>query len=212
MDPPGPFEEGSNRAVYYVTLVDERWSDERKEEWLRYLNTASLKDISIHEAYPGHYLHFLHLKNLKTKASKAFISYAFTEGWAHYCEEMVTQQGFGVGDLKLRLAVLKGALERDCRYICSIKMHTGQFNLKEATQFFIDNAFMEQLPAEREARRGAIDPGYYSYTLGKLFIKKTYQSYRSTHPTSTLKNFHDALLSWGAPPVGYLEKLMTPAD
>src|SRR5208337_5248991 len=87
MDPPGPFEAGSTRAVYYVTSVDSRWSEERKEEWLRHLNTASMKEISIHEAYPGHYLHFLHLKNLKTKASKAFISYAFTEGWAHYCEE-----------------------------------------------------------------------------------------------------------------------------
>jgi uncharacterized protein (DUF885 family) len=211
MDSPGPFEEGSTRAVYYVTPVDERWSEERKEEWLRYLNTASLKDASIHEAYPGHYLHFLHLKNLKTKASRAFISYAFTEGWAHYCEEMLVQQGFGEGDLKLRLAVLQGALERDCRYVCSIKMHTRQFSLKEATQFFIDNAFLESLPAEREARRGAIDPGYYSYTLGKLFIKKTYQSYRLTHPTLTLKNFHDALLSLGAPPVGYLENLMTSA-
>jgi uncharacterized protein (DUF885 family) len=209
MDSPGPFEEGANRAVYYVTPVDDRWSDERKEEWLRYLNTAFLKDISIHEAYPGHYLHFLHLKKLKTKASKAFISYAFTEGWAHYCEEMVMQQGFGAGDLKLRLAVLQGALTRDCRYICSIKMHTGQFNLKEATQFFIDNSFIDQLPAEREARRGAIDPGYYSYTLGKLFIKKTYQSYRRAHPESSLTSFHDLLLSWGAPPVGYLQKLIT---
>lgn len=208
MDSPGPFEEGSNRALYYVTPVDRRWSDERKEEWLRYLNTASMKDISIHEAYPGHYLHFLHLKTMTTKASKAFISYAFTEGWAHYCEEMLLEQGFGQGDLKLRLAVLQGALERDCRYICAIKMHTGQFSLKEATQFFIDNAFLDQLPAEREAQRGTIDPGYYSYTLGKLIIKKTYQSYHLTRPTSTLKNFHDALLSWGAPPVGYLEKLM----
>lgn len=209
MDSPGPFEKGSSRALYYVTPVDERWSDERKEEWLRYLNTASLKDTSIHEAYPGHYLHFLHLRNLNTKASKAFFSYAFTEGWAHYCEEMVIQQGYGLGDLKLKLAVLQGALERDCRYICSIKMHTRQFSLKEATQFFIDNAFMDQLPAEREARRGTIDPGYYSYTLGKLFIKKTYEGYCFTHPVSTLKNFHDTLLSWGAPPVGYLEKLMS---
>jgi uncharacterized protein (DUF885 family) len=208
MDSPGPFEEGSNRAVYYVTPVDGRWSDERKEEWLRYLNTASLKDISIHEAYPGHYLHFLHVKNLTTKPSKAFISYAFTEGWAHYCEEMLLQQGYGEGDLKVRLAVLGGALVRDCRYICSMKMHTGQFSLKEATQFFIDNAFIDALPAEREAGRGTIDPGYYSYTLGKMFIKRTYQNYRRTHPTSTLKNFHDTLLSWGAPPVGYLEKLM----
>jgi uncharacterized protein (DUF885 family) len=208
MDSPGPFEEGSTRAVYYVTPVDSHWSEERKEEWLRHLNTASLKEISIHEAYPGHYLHFLHLKTLKTKTSKAFISYAFTEGWAHYCEEMMIEQGFGGGDLKVKLAVLQAALLRDCRYICSIKMHSGQFTLKEATQFFIDNAFLDQLPAEREAQRGTIDPGYYSYTLGKLFIKKTYSSYHSAHPTMTLKSFHDVLLSWGAPPVGYLDKLV----
>ncbi len=208
MDSPGPFETGSKQALYYVTPVDPSWSKERQEEWLRYLNTVSLKAISIHEAYPGHYVQFLHLRHLKTRASKTFFSYAFVEGWAHYCEEMLLQEKYGAGDLNLKLAQLKAALVRDCRYVCSIKMHTRQITLEQATQFFVENAFMESLPAEREALRGTFDPGYYSYTLGKIFIKKAKEKYLSNHPNTRLKEFHDGLLSLGSPPVGLLEKLI----
>lgn len=208
MDSPGPFETGSKQALYYVTPVDPAWSKERQEEWLRYLNTASLKAISIHEAYPGHYVQFLHLKHLKTRASKSFFSYAFVEGWAHYCEEMLLLEKYGAGDVGLKIAQLKAALVRDCRYVCSIKMHTRQFTLEQATQFFVENAFMDRLPAEREALRGTFDPGYYSYTLGKIFIKRTKEKYLTDHPNTSLKSFHDSLLSLGSPPVGLLEKLI----
>lgn len=209
MDSPGPFETGSQQALYYVTPVDPSWSKERQEEWLRYLYTDSLKNISIHEAYPGHYVHFLHIRLLKNAASKTFFSYAFVEGWAHYCEEMLLQEKYGAGDLGLKLAQLKGALVRDCRYVCSFKMHTREFTLEQATQYFIENAFMEHLPAEREALRGTFDPGYYSYTLGKLFIKKAKEIYFAKHPNASLKEFHDGLLSIGSPPIGLLEKLVT---
>ncbi len=208
MDSPGPFETKTKQAFYYVTPVDSKWSEERQEEWLRYLNTASLKGISIHEAYPGHYVHFLHLKQLQTKASKAFFSYAFVEGWAHYCEEMLLQERYGDGDVGLKLAQLRAALVRDCRFICSIKMHTRQFTLEEATQYFMENAFVDRLPAEREALRGTFDPGYYSYTLGKLFIKMVRERYFAKKQDSGLKEFHDRMLGWGAPPVGFLEKLI----
>ncbi len=207
MDPPGTFETGSQQALYYVTPVDSSWSKERQEEWLRYLNTASLKAISIHEAYPGHYVHFLHVRLLKNLASKTYFSYAFVEGWAHYCEEMLLQEKYGAGDMGLKIAQLKAALVRDCRYVCSFKMHTRQFTLEEATQYFIENAFMERLPAEREALRGTFDPGYYSYTLGKLFIKKARENYFAKHPNANLKEFHDGLLAMGSPPIGLLEKL-----
>lgn len=209
MDSPGPFETKATRAFYYVTPVDATWSEERKEQWLRYLNYASLKAISIHEAYPGHYVHFLHLRLLDTKASKTFFSYAFVEGWAHYCEEMLLQEGYGGSDSKLRLAQLQAALVRDCRFVCSIRMHTKQFTLEQATQYFMENAFIDRLPAEREALRGTFDPGYYSYTLGKLFIKLERERYFDKHPDSSLKEFHDQMLAWGAPPVGRLERLIT---
>ncbi len=209
MDSPGPFETGSKQALYYVTPVDPKWSKERQEEWLRYLNTASLKAISIHEAYPGHYVQFLHIRHLKTRASKTFFSYAFVEGWAHYCEEMLLQEKYGEGDVGLKLSQLKAALVRDCRYVCSIKMHTREFTLEQATQFFVENALMERLPAEREALRGTFDPGYYSYTLGKIFIKRTKEKYLESHPNTSLREFHDGLLSLGSPPVGLLETLMT---
>ncbi len=209
MDSPGPFETGSKQALYYVTPVDQQWSPERQEQWLRYLNTASLKAISVHEAYPGHYVQFLHLKHLHTKASKTYFSYAFVEGWAHYCEEMLLQEKYGAGDIGLKLAQLQAALVRDCRYVCSLKMHMRQFTLDDATQYFMENAFVDKLPAEREALRGTFDPGYFSYTLGKLFIKTVREKFFSEHPNASLKQFHDRLLSWGSPPIGRLEGLLT---
>ncbi len=200
MNSPGSFERVAKEAFYYVTPVEESWPPEKREEWLRHLNYTSLRNISVHECYPGHYVHFLHRKNATSAVLKSYHSYAFTEGWAHYCEEMMIEQGFG--DARLRLAQLQDALLRDCRYISSIRMHTGGWSWEDATRFFMENAFLDRLPAEREAKRGTWDPGYLNYTLGKLMIKKLRADWFDLHPGANLKEFHDTLLGLGAPPLG----------
>ncbi len=208
MNSPGAFEK-SEEAYYYVTLPDPSWPPEKQEEWLRQLNYTTLKNISVHEAYPGHYVHFLHLRHrVSGMVPKAVISYAFTEGWAHYCEEMMVEVGFGDGDPRLRLAQLQDALLRDCRFLVSLGMHTRGMTLDEATRFIQSNAYLEELPAQREAFRGTFDPGYLSYTLGKLLIKESRDAYLKSHPKATLGEFHDALLALGAPPVGLLPELL----
>ena len=208
LNPPGSFEKKATEAFYYVTPVEPEWPPEKQEEWLRHLNTATLRNVSVHEAYPGHYVHFLHRMNVKSDVAKSHYSYAFTEGWAHYCEEMMVQHGFGDGDPKLRLVQLQDALLRDCRYLSSIEMHTGGWTWKDAARFFMDNAFLDRLPAEREAKRGTWDPGYLNYTLGKLIIKKLRDDYFREHANSTLRDFHDELLSLGAPPLGLAREHM----
>jgi len=200
MNSPGSFERVAKEAFYYVTPVEDAWPPEKREEWLRHLNYTSLRNISVHECYPGHYVHFLHRKNVDSAVRKSYYSYAFTEGWAHYCEEMMVEQGFG--DLRLRLAQLQDALLRDCRYLASIRMHTGGWSWEDATRFFMENAFLDRLPAEREAKRGTWDPGYLNYTLGKLMIKKLRADWFDRHPGAALREFHDALLALGAPPLG----------
>ncbi len=202
LNPPGSFEKKATEAFYYVTPVEPDWPPEKQEEWLRHLNNASLRNISVHEAYPGHYVHFLHRQRVKSDVAKSYYSYAFTEGWAHYTEEMMIQHGFGGGDPKLRLVQLQDALLRDCRYISSIEMHTGSWAWEDAALFFMENAFLDRLPAEREAKRGTWDPGYLNYTLGKLIIKKLREDYFREHAGSTLTDFHDELLGLGAPPLG----------
>jgi len=200
MNSPGSFEKVAKEAFYYVTPVEDDWAPEKREEWLRHLNYTSLRNISVHECYPGHYVHFLHRRRVKSAVLRSYYSYAFTEGWAHYCEEMMPDQGFG--DLRLRLAQLQDALLRDCRYISSIMMHTGGWSWEDATRFFMENAYLDRLPAEREAKRGTWDPGYLNYTLGKLMIKKLRTDWFSKHKDATLREFHDSLLAFGAPPLG----------
>jgi hypothetical protein len=200
MNSPGSFERVAKEAFYYVTPVEEDWPLEKQEEWLRHLNYTTLRNISVHECYPGHYVHFLHRERVTSTVLKSYYSYAFTEGWAHYCEEMMVEEGFG--DARLKLAMLQDALLRDCRYISSIMMHTRGWSWEDATRFFMENAHLERLPAEREAKRGAWDPGYLNYTLGKLMIKKLRGDWSSRYPDASLREFHDRLLSLGAPPLG----------
>ncbi|CCF82725.1 conserved hypothetical protein [Nitrolancea hollandica Lb] len=124
------------------------------------------------------------------------------EGWAHYTEQMMLDIGYGDGDPRLRLAQLKEALTRNCRYIAAIKMHTQGMTVEEATRLFQEKAFAEKAPARQEAVRGTFDPGYLNYTLGKLMILKLREDYRRQEGDAfSLLAFHDRLLGLGAPPV-----------
>ena len=200
MNSPGSFEKVAKEAFYYVTPVEESWTPQKQEEWLRHLNYTSLRNISVHECYPGHYVHFLHRTRVESPVLRSYYSYAFTEGWAHYCEAMMVDEG--LGDLRLRLAMFQDALLRDCRYLSSIGMHTEGWSWEDATRFFMENAHLDRLPAEREAKRGTWDPGYLNYTLGKLMIKKLRSDWMAQHPGAGLRDFHDAFLGMGAPPLG----------
>ena len=137
MDTPGPFEKKATEAFYYVTPVEPGWSEQQKEEWLTSFNYYTADVTSIHEAYPGHYVQFLRLNaSSANKIEKIFGSYAFIEGWAHYCEQMMLDQGFGGPKkppgsaeeqkraAKYRMAQASEALLRLCRLCVSVKMHT----------------------------------------------------------------------------------------
>src|SRR5438876_383870 len=95
MDTPGPFERRATEAYYYVTPTEKDWPDKQKEEWLTAFNHYTADIISIHEVYPGHYVQFLRLNaSPASKVEKIFGSYAFIEGWAHYCEKMMIDEGY----------------------------------------------------------------------------------------------------------------------
>jgi uncharacterized protein (DUF885 family) len=220
MDTPGPFETKATEAYYYVTPVEPDWSPKQKEEWLTAFNYYTTDVVSIHEAYPGHYVQFLCLNaSPADRLEKIFSSYAFVEGWAHYAEQMMLDEGFGAGpsatpDSKLkaakyRLAQTDEALLRICRFCVSIKMHCQGMTVDDATRFFQDNCYYEQKPAHDEALRGTFDPEYLYYTLGKLEILKLRADYRRQQGARfSLKAFHDELLRHGAPPLRLLREVM----
>jgi uncharacterized protein (DUF885 family) len=222
MDTPGPFEKKATEAYYYVTPVEPDWSPQQKEEWLTAFNYYTTDIVSIHEAYPGHYVQFLCLNaSPADKLEKVFTSYAFTEGWAHYAEQMMVDEGFGasgspkptqeqlVRAAKYRLAQTDEALLRVCRLCASIKLHCQGMTVDEATKFFVDNCYYEEKPARQEAIRGTFDPEYLYYTLGKLEILKLREDYRKqTGKNFSLEKFHDEMLRHGAPPIRLLREVM----
>ncbi|PYJ73986.1 MAG: DUF885 domain-containing protein [Verrucomicrobia bacterium] len=192
MDTPGPFERRATEAYYYVTPTENDWPEKQKQEWLTAFNYYTSDIVSIHEAYPGHYVQFLRLNaSPASKVEKIFGSYAFIEGWAHYCEKMMVDEGYGsptaatpsAEDVKraakYRMAQADEALLRLCRLCVSIKMHTQHMSLEEATKFFQENCYYEEKPAHTEAIRGTFDPGYLNYTLGKLQILKLRDDYKA---------------------------------
>src|SRR5216117_594039 len=222
MDTPGPFEKRANEAYYYVTPTENDWPEKQKEEWLTAFNYYTSDVVSIHEAYPGHYVQFLHLNaSPASKVEKIFGSYAFIEGWAHYCEKMMLDEGYGSPTnsspseedvkraAKYRMAQADEALLRLCRLCVSIKMHTQNMSLDEATKFFQDNCYYEEKPARQEAMRGTFDPGYLNYTLGKLQILKLRDDYKTQEGNDfSLQKFHNELLNHGMPPIRLLREIM----
>jgi uncharacterized protein (DUF885 family) len=222
MDTPGPFEKKATEAYYFVTPVEAEWTEQQKEEWLTSFNKYDADITSIHEAYPGHFVQYLHLNaSNATRIEKIFSSYAFEEGWAHYCEQMMLEQGFGGPKkppgteeekkraAKYRMAQADEALLRLCRLVCSIKMHTQNMSVDEATKFFIENCYYEETPARSEAMRGTFDYGYMLYTLGKLQILKLRDDFKAQEGDKfSLDKFHNQLLDHGAPPIRLLREIM----
>jgi uncharacterized protein (DUF885 family) len=222
MDTPGSFEKHATEAYYYVTPTEHDWPEKQKQEWLTAFNYYTSDVTSIHEAYPGHYVQFLHLNaSPASRVEKIFGSYAFIEGWAHYCEKMMLDEGFGSPTssnaseedvkraAKYRMAQADEALLRLCRLCVSIKMHTQNMSLDDATKFFQENCYYEEKPARQEAMRGTFDPGYLNYTLGKLQILKLRDDYKAQEGDEfSLQKFHNELLNHGMPPIGLLREIM----
>lgn len=213
MNPPGPFEKKATEAYYYITPVDPNWTAKQKEEWLSMFDPYTIDIITIHEVYPGHYTHFTNLnRSDAAKIEKIFLSYAFVEGWAHYSEKMMLDEGYGmsvnpVETAKYRLAQSGEALCRLCRLCVSIKMHCQGMSVDDATKFFMDNWYHGEEPSRQEAIRGTYDPGYLYYTLGKLMILKLRDDYKNQEGEDfSLIKFHDLLHDNGGPPIPILRE------
>ena len=208
---PGPFEPKPMRAYYYITDVDPSWPAERQDEHLRDFNYGALWAISIHEVFPGHFLHYQHLRQVESKLRKSilFSSAAFVEGWAHYCEQMMVDEGFRRNDASVRLGQLAEALIRLCRFVVGVRLHCEDMSVEQGVRFFREEAFLEETSARREAERGTFDPSYIVYSLGKLMLLKLREDYKAREGAKySLRHFHDALLANGTVPLWLHRALM----
>lgn len=212
---PGAFETKATTSFYYITPVDPKWSAKQVQTFLEDSNTPTILNITVHEAMPGHFVQGLYLRanpewSLTRKGSQ---SYATTEGWAHYTEQMMVEQGFHQNDQHLHLAQLQDALLRDCRLLASFGMHTQGMTLQQATDLITHSCHQSPMMAYKEARRGTADPGYYSYLLGKLMILHLRDDLKKDQGDHfSLRSFHDALLGSGLVPLKIIRRELTGKD
>ncbi len=213
MDTPGPFENVAKEAFFNVTLPEPGWPRQQVEEHMEGFNRGTVISTAVHEVYPGHYTQFLWLKQAPTKVRKLIGCSTNAEGWAHYSEQMMLDEGYGNGDPKLRLGQLQDALLRNARYIVGIEMHTGRMTYEQGIDFFVKEGYQTRANAERETKRGTSDPTYLYYTLGKLQILKLRQDYKQMKGAKySLEEFHNSFMKQGYPPIRIVRRALLGND
>ena len=218
MDTPGPFEKVATESYFHVTLPGPNDSRKEVESLMSGFNIGTIFSTSVHETYPGHYLQYLWTSQAPSKLRKVIYANTNAEGWAHYSEQMMFEEGYvrpGRGakderDVKfVHLGQLQDALLRDARFVVGIQMHTGKMSFEEAKKFFVEEGFQSEKIAEIEAKRGTSDPTYLYYTLGKLQILKLREDYRKKMGASfSLGEFHDKFMSQGFPPISVVRQAL----
>jgi len=204
---PGPYETKATEAFYYVTPAEPTWDAKQVEEYLRAFNTYTTALTDIHEVWPGHYVQALYTPRFPTKVRKLLGAASNYEGWAHYTEQMMVDEGFGGGDPRYRLGQLEEALLRDCRYVAGIKLHTEGWTIEKAARLFVDRCFQPPPVAQMEAERGTYNPTYLYYTLGKIEIQQLRDDYMK-QKGATLQQFNDAFIAQGALPIPLVRRLL----
>jgi uncharacterized protein (DUF885 family) len=210
IDIPGPYEKGLP-STYYISPPDPSWTTEAQDAYTP--GRANLLYTSAHEVYPGHFLQYLHAHRAPSKIGQLFVGYGFSEGWAHYAEEMMHDAGLSAGDPEMHIGQLHDALLRNVRFVSAIGLHTQGMTVEEAKQLFREKSFTDEGNALQQAARGTFDPAYLNYTLGKLMIRKLRDDWTATRGgRAAWKEFHDQFLRYGGPPIPLIRKMMMGPD
>jgi hypothetical protein len=223
MDTPGAYETKAKEAYFNVTLPEPNWTRRQVQEHMAAFNRGTIISTAVHEVYPGHYMQFLWVQEAPSKVRKLTYADSNSEGWAHYCEQMMLDEGYGRNSavaeekdrpfLRLRLGQLQDALLRDARYLVGLQMHTGTMSFEQGVDFFVKEGYQTRAVAERETRRGTSDPTYLVYTLGKLQILKLREDYKKMKDANfNLQEFHDEFMKQGGVPIKVIRKAMLGND
>ena len=215
-----PLEPHPVQSYYYITDVSAEWPPDRQLAWLRMFNYATLADITAHEVAPGHYVHSLFMRRTPGKIRRIWVGLnpfpqpsSGQDGWAHYAEQMVSDEGFKADDPRYRLAMLAEALTRICRLIAGLRLHSGEWSIDEASRFFERSAHLPAPAARQEAVRGTYDPTYGGYFLGKLAALKLRRDYQDARGASfRLSEFHERVMTNGIAPWWAHRQLLLPGD
>lgn len=205
LDGAGPFEPPGLPSFYYISPPDPTWSAAEQQAYVP--GKADLLFVTVHEVWPGHFLHYQHLSQVDSRVLQSLWNFTTGEGWAHYAEQMMWEQGLD-DDPAVHLGQLQNALLRDVRFLCALGLHSGEMTIDECADLFRESAFQDPVNARQQAVRGSFDPMYLGYTLGKLTILDLRDEWMAAHEGATLKQFHDELLSYGAAPLPAIREAM----
>jgi uncharacterized protein (DUF885 family) len=210
IDIPGPYEKGLP-SVYYIAPPDPKWDQATRDAYIP--GKQDLLFTSVHEVWPGHFLNFLHANRAKSLFGRVFYSYAFSEGWAHYSEEMMWDAGLGKDDPESHVGQLSNALLRNCRFLSAIGLHAQGMTQEQSKQMFLTDCYQDEGNASQQAARGTYDPAYLNYTMGKLMIRKLRDDWTADKGDRTAwKAFHDAFLSYGSPQIPLVRAAMMKSE
>jgi uncharacterized protein (DUF885 family) len=207
---PGPYETGMP-SVYYISPPDPAWTPEQQAAYIP--GSKNLLFTSVHEVWPGHFLNFLHSNRAPSLFGRVFVGYAFAEGWAHYAEELVWEAGFERDTPETQIGQLSNALLRNCRYLSAIGLHARGMTQEQSREMFRAECYQDEGTARQQSARGTYDPGYLNYTMGKLMIRKLRDDFTATRGgRAAWKEFHDAFLRYGGPPIPLVRRAMLGND
>jgi uncharacterized protein (DUF885 family) len=215
MSTPGPFETRATEAYYNITNVLPEWTDAQKREHLTYFNYPGLLGITVHESFPGHFVDFLYRPMIESRVRKVFNWGSLSEGWAHYTEQMMVDEGLGDGDPAIRLGQLRRAIQRHARWYAGLEMHAFGADVEEATDRYQEIAYFARFPALQEVERGTRNATYLYYALGRMQILQLRDDYRAHLEEQgeefSLQDFHDRFLQIGLP-VALARQVLIPGD
>ncbi|HUN65536.1 MAG TPA: DUF885 domain-containing protein [Bacteroidota bacterium] len=209
MEAPGPLER-NGKSYFNVTPVPDDWSPAQTESFLREYNSWSLRDLSIHEGIPGHYVQLYYANRTPSLIRSLFGSGAMVEGWAVYAERMMTDAGYMNGDPRMKLINLKWYLRTVLNAIIDQGYHISGMTEAEMTSLLMKEGFQEEREAAGKFRRAALTSVQLStYFVGFQEVMDCRTAYEHRQGASfSLREFHEKFLSFGSIDVKYIRDLM----
>jgi hypothetical protein len=202
----GPLEQSALPSFYYIAPPDPAWPPAEQTAYLP--SRSDLLFISAHEVFPGHFIQGMHQRASGSKILQAFETYTASEGWGHYVEEMMWDQGLGANDPRVHIGQLKNALLRNVRFLVALGYHAGTLTPEAATKMFAELAYADPGNARQQAMRGTVDPMFLGYTLGKLIIMELRTDWMRANPKASIGDFHDLFLTFGEAPLPVTRRVM----
>ncbi len=209
-DSPGPLESKGQKTFYAVSPIPEQWTRAQTDSFLREYNSLSIRDLTIHEAMPGHYLQLAHSNRYPSPLRAVLSSGPFVEGWAVYAEKLMIEQGYLADEPLMHLIQLKWYLRVVVNALLDQAVHVDGISRDEAMKLMTETGFQEEREAAGKWTRAQLTSAQLpTYFVGaQEHFELRAEAERRAGAEFDLKEYHDKVLSFGSPPVRFVRALM----